>query len=103
MEFKTQLHNTIFKKAYTSTKELPFHGAGQGDGNAGTEWTFISVPMIKVAEELTEGCIIKLPQGRATWTIHILDFVDDKRHYVKNFKERVLQHLIDTLEKSIRT
>ena len=66
MEFKTQLHNSISKKSYTSTKELPFHGAGQGAGNAGTEWTFISVPMIKVEEELTEGCIIKLPQGRTT-------------------------------------
>ena len=81
MEFKTQLHNSISKKSYTSTKELPFHGSGQGARNAGTEWTFISVPMIKVEEELTEGCIIKLPQGRATWTIHILGFVDDKHHY----------------------
>ena len=59
--------------------------------------------MIKVAEELTEGCTIKLPQGKATWTIHILGFVDDKRHYVNNFKERILKHLIGALEQSIRT
>ena len=77
---------------------ITFHGADQGAGKAGTEWTFINVSMIKVAEELTEGCTIKLPQGKATWTIHILGFVDDKRHYVNNFKERVLQHLIDALE-----
>ena len=50
IEFKTQLHNSISKKSYTSTKALSFHGAGEGAGNAGTEWTFISVPMIKVAE-----------------------------------------------------
>ena len=103
MESKTQLHNSIYKKSYTSTKSLPFHGAGEGAGNTGTEWTFISVPILKIAEELTEGCTIKLPQGKATWTIHILGFVDDKRHYVNNFKERVLQHSIDTLEQSIRT
>ena len=102
MEFKTQLHNSISKTSYTSTKELPFHGAGQGAGNAGTEWILISVPMIKAAEELTEGCIIKLPQGRATWTIFILGFVDGKHHYVNNFKELVLRQLIDALEKSIR-
>ena len=59
--------------------------------------------MIKVSEKLTKGCTIKLPQGKSTWTIHILGFVDDKRHYVNNFKERILQHLIDALEQSIRT
>ena len=50
------------------------------------------------------GCQIqKIAQGKATWRIHVLGFVDDKRHYVNNFKERVLQHLIDALEQSIRT
>ena len=59
--------------------------------------------MIKVAEELIEGCTITLSQGKTTWSIHILDFVDDKRHYVNNLKKRVLQHLINALENSIRT
>ena len=45
----------------------------------------------------------KLTQGKAIWTIHILGFVDDKRHYVNNLKKRVLQHLLDALDKSIRT
>ena len=66
IEFKTQLHNAIYKTSYTRTKEFPFHGAGQGVGNAGTEWTFISVTMIKVAEELIESYTIRLPQGKAT-------------------------------------
>ena len=101
--FKTQLHNSISKTSYTSTKELLLRGAGQGAGNTGTEWTFISVSMIKIAKELTEGCIINLSQGKATWTIHILGFVDDKCHYVKNLEKRVIQHLLDAFEKSIRT
>ena len=63
----------------------------------------MSVPMIKVDEELTEGYKINLPQGKAIWSIHVLSFVDDKRHYVNNFKKRVLQHLINALENSIRT
>ena len=90
MAFRTELHNFISTTSYSSTKELPFHGAGQGAGNAGTEWNFISVPMIKVAEELTAGCVINLPQGNATWNIHILGFVDDKRHYVNNLQKRVI-------------
>ena len=101
MAFKTQLHNSISKTSYTSTKELPFHGVRQGAGNAGTEWTFISVPMIKIAGELTEGCTINLPRGKVIWTIHILGFVDDKRHYVNNLKKRVIQNLLDTLEKFV--
>ena len=61
MKFKTQLHNTISKTLYTSSKELSFHGSGHGAGNAGTEWTFISVPMINFVEELIEGFTVNLP------------------------------------------
>ena len=57
--------------------------------------------MIKVAEELTENCTINLPQVKATWSIHILGFVDSKSHYINNSKKRMIQHLIDSLEKSI--
>ena len=66
MAFKTQLHNSISKTFYTSAKELSFLGAGQETGNVRKEWTVISGPMIKVAEKVTEGCIINLPQGKAT-------------------------------------
>ena len=59
--------------------------------------------MIKVAEGLTESCTINLPQVKAPWSIHILGFVDDKRHYINNSKKRMIQHLIDALEKSIGT
>lgn len=63
IEFKTQLHHVISKIPHSSSKEFPFHGAGQGVSNAGTELTFISVPMINVAEVLTGRCINNLPQG----------------------------------------
>ena len=63
----------------------------------------MSVPMIKVDEELTEGYKINLPKDKAIWSIHVLSFVDDKRHYVNNSKKRMLQHLIDALEKSIQS
>jgi len=43
MEFKTQLHHAISKTIYSSIKEVPPHGVGQGVGNAGREWTYIAV------------------------------------------------------------
>ena len=103
MSFKIQLHNAISKNSYTNSKEFLYHGTGQGAGNVGTEWIFISVPMVNVAEELTEGCTTNLPQGNTTWTIHILGFVDDKRHYIDNLKNRVLQRLLEALKKLIHT
>ena len=59
--------------------------------------------MIKVIEELTEGCTINLPLCKATCTIHMLGFVDDKSHYVTNLHTRILKHLLEALKKSIRT
>ena len=99
MEFKTQLHNSISKKAYTNTKSLPFHGAGQGAGNVGIEWTFISVPMIKVAEELTEGCTIKIPQGKSN--------MDDSYSWVRRRQASLCKQLqranSKTLDRCTRT
>ena len=66
---------------------------GQRAGNTETKLTIISVPMIQVVEELTEGCTINLPQGKSTWTIYMLRFVEDKLHYVNNLKKRLLKNL----------
>ena len=48
MNFRTQINDSIFKKSYSSTDKLKCHGADQGVGNGGTEWTIISIPMIEV-------------------------------------------------------
>ena len=67
MQFKTQINNNIFKTSYSSTAELICHGAGQGAGNGGTNWTFISIPMIAAVEDVLQGCIINLPRGSTQW------------------------------------
>ena len=67
MEFKTQINNSISKTSYSSTATLICHGAGQGAGNGGTNWTFISIPMIAVVEDVSQGCIITLPKGNTQW------------------------------------
>ena len=82
MKLKTQINNNIFKTSYSSTAELICHGAGQGAGNGGTNWTFISIPMIAAVEDVLQGCIINLPRGSTQWQKYMLAFVDDKRHYV---------------------
>jgi len=82
MKFRTQINNCISKKSYSSTNKLQYHGSGQGAGNGGTKWTFISIPMIEVVEEVSKGCIIQLPKGSKIWEKYMLAFVDDKQHYV---------------------
>ena len=77
MQFRTQI-----KTSYASTVDLICHGAGQGVGNGGMNWTFIRIPMIAVVEDVSQGCIINLPRGSKQWKKHMLAFVDDKRHYV---------------------
>ena len=67
MQFKTQINNSISKTSYSSTTKLICHGAGQGAGNGGTNWTFISIPMIEVVEDVSQGCIITLPKGNTQW------------------------------------
>lgn len=58
--------------------------------------------MIQVVEELLEGLTINLPLGKATWTIYILGFVDNKQYYVNNLQRIILKHLLEALEKPIR-
>ena len=40
------------------------HGQGQGTGNGGIKWTFISVPMMEIVDQVAPGCIIELPKGK---------------------------------------
>ena len=101
MEFRTQINNSISKKSYSSTKKLQCHGAGQGTGNRGTKWTFISIPMIEVVEEVSKGYIIQLPKGSNTWETHMLAFVDDKRHYVNGNNKQTRKSILTTLEISV--
>ena len=101
MKFKNQINNSISKKNYSSTNKLQYHGAGQGAGNGGTKWTFISIPMIKVVEEVSTGCVIQLPKGSKTWKKYMLDFVDDKRHYVNGNNKQTSKSILTAMEISV--
>ena len=53
MQFRTEMNNIISKKSYLRTEKLKCQGAGQGAGNGGTKWTFISIPILEVVEEVS--------------------------------------------------
>ena len=101
MQFKTQINNSVSKKSYSSTDKLKCRGAGQRAGNGGTKWTFISIPMIEVVEEVSKGCIIQLPRRSNQWEKHMLAFVDDKRHYVNGSHTQTSIHILNAMELSV--
>ena len=52
------------EKYYTHDIKHPVHGSGQGSGNAGSEWNFISIPILKTMEQEADGYIIIGPRGQ---------------------------------------
>ena len=72
IQFRTQINNSISKQIYSSSKELIFHGVGQGIRNEYTYWTFISIRMMEDVEDVSQECTIPLPQEKKHWTINIL-------------------------------
>ena len=101
MQFKTQINNSVSKTSYSSTNKLKRHGVDQGAGNGGTKWTFISIPMIEVVEEVSQDCIIQLPWGNKQWEKHMLAFVDDKRYYVNGSPTQTSKSILTAMELSV--
>ena len=81
---------------------MELHGAGQGTGNGGTHWTFISIPMMETVEQTVPGCTIQLPNNHKTWEIKMLGFVDDKKHYVNKIMKQLKQSITEAMQQSIR-
>ena len=70
---------------YETTPNLVCHEAGQGSGNGGTNWIFISIPMIEVVEDQAPRCDIEFPKETMNRSMYMIGFADDKRHYVNGF------------------
>ena len=60
---KPKQNNIVSNITYTNTKKFSTHEAGQGTGNGGIKWTFISISMMEVVDEVALECIIQLPSG----------------------------------------
>ena len=102
MKFRNRIGNKISDIIYTSTTELELYWAGQGTGDGGTLWTFISVPIMETVEQIVHECTIHLPNDHQTWEVKILGFVDDKKHYVNNILKQLKQTITEAMQQSIR-
>ena len=101
IKFRIQINNNTSKTSYSSTADLICHRAGQGAENDGTNWTFISIPIIVVIEDVSQGCIINLPRGSKQWEKHMLAFVDDKRHYINCLPKQTNKNILTVMEISV--
>ena len=107
MKFRNRIGNKISDIIYTSTNtsttELELHEAGQCTSNGGTHWTFISVPMMEIVEHVVPlGCTIQLSNDHQTWEVKMLEFVNDKKHYVNNILKQLKQTIKEAMQQSIR-
>ena len=49
------------------------------------------------------GCEISMPNGPASWKVHMLGFVDNKRHYINNTSFVSAKILIIAIERSVNS
>ena len=57
--------------------------------------------MIEVIETLPSNCTIQLPSSSKTWTIHMIGFVDNKRHYVNKIQQNIRNELKELIAKDM--
>ena len=57
--------------------------------------------MIDTIEKVVQDCVIQLPQSNETWKMHMLAFVDDKRHCVNSTTTQVCIDIIKSMERSV--
>ena len=59
--------------------------------------------MMEIVDKVAPGCNIKLPHGQETWTIKMMAFVDDKRHYTNTLTQQLSKIVIEAMETSVTT
>ena len=63
MRYHVVTHYGKSSRFYGHSTSNSVHGSGQGSGNTGMEWNFLSIPAMTMMKKNTEGCIIKGPTG----------------------------------------
>ena len=70
--------------SYSSTPEYPHYNLGQGSGNAGTTSLFKIISMMETVEKICTGLDITSPDYSISYTIYIIELVDNKRQYAND-------------------
>ena len=114
------LHSTNFhiKTSLGTSKESYFHkqylihGAGQGNGSVGSEFTFMSVPIIKSIEDTSPIWHSTNPNNNNKWETHMSVFIEDSRKFVTTTQRtnsnslelcKLLQHTAQSWEHLMST
>lgn len=80
---------------------MKLQGVGQGTKNVDTYWCFISVPMIELIAEAAPGYTHISTKRKERMKIHMMEFVDDKRHYVNSPRLKLKNTIIKAMEKYV--
>ena len=79
-EFSCVKANNLRQHMLSHSEKKPLHGSGQGAGNSGTEWNFLSISILSQMEQATGGCTLVSPTGTKLKK-NMLGFVDDTRKF----------------------
>jgi hypothetical protein len=74
----------ISKEAYRNTTESAVYGTGQGSTYSPPTWAQIVSKLFDVHGKNVHGATYCSPNGSLTIFLHMLGFVDDTKHHVKD-------------------
>ena len=78
-EYRVQRALGTSTNHYKHSELDPIHGNDQGAGSSGTNWVYISVPIMIALNKHEESCTIVSPDKKIKWETLIIEFVNDKR------------------------
>lgn len=56
------------------------------------------IEILEIVGDIAPECEITSPIGKQSWIIKMLDFVDNKRHYVNFLQQEFAKTLIDVMK-----
>ena len=66
-EYRVQTALGTSTNHYKHSESDPVHGNGQGVGSSGSNWVYISVPIMSTLDKHEEGCTIVSPDKKIKW------------------------------------
>ena len=83
--------------SHSNSPSLPLHGTGKRSGESGSNWLFISVPMMEIILKMCSGYQIISPVKKIVWSKHILGLVDDTTQYTNDQETDQMQIITNKL------